>query len=107
MISSTEFAVAMPTLDEQIADIMDSFDFGLMRRVMEFMDWKWAGVDEVTGAGLFLPTEDDLRIVASRMLREVAGREGDCTQSTCGFVVKKQHGLINLYFVAEQWENLP
>jgi hypothetical protein len=98
---------ALLSLDEQIAEIMDSFDFGLMHRVMEFMGWKWAGVDEVTGAGLFLPTEYDLRTVARRMLRDVAGREGEITQRTCGFVVTKRHGLLSLYFVAEQRENLP
>lgn len=95
------------TLDEQIEEIMESFSFDQMRGVMEFMGWKWAGVDEVTGAELFLPTVEDLHILARRMLREVAGKEGDNSLRTCGFAVTKRHGLLNLYFIAEYWENLP
>lgn len=95
-----------PTLDEQIDEIMESFNFGEMRGVMEFLGWKWPGVDEVTGAGLFLPTVEDLRILAERLLREVAGKREDNSLRTCGFAVTKRHGLLSLYFVAEYWENL-
>lgn len=101
MISET------PTLDEQITEIMDTFDFALMHRVMEFMGWRWAGVDEVTGAGLFLPAEADLRTLARRMLREVAAHDGDNTRSTGGFAATKRHGFLSLSFVAEYWEMLP
>lgn len=96
-----------PSLDAQLTDILECFDFALMQRVMEFMGWRWAGVDEVTGAGLFLPTEDDLRIVARRMLCEVAAAEGDATRQTAGFKATKRHGYLTLYFVAEYWEILP
>lgn len=96
-----------PTLDEQIDEIMESFNFDQMRDVMEFMGWKWPGVDEVTGAELFLPTVEDLRIRAGQMLREVAGIGKDNSLRTCGFVVTKRHGLLSLYFVAEQTEHLP
>ncbi|MET0646411.1 MAG: hypothetical protein ABW208_07295 [Pyrinomonadaceae bacterium] len=96
-----------PTLDEQIDEIMESFNFDQTRGVMEFLGLKWAGVDEVTGAETFLPTVEDMRILAGRMLREVAGIAKDNSLRTCGFVVTKRHGLLSLYFVAEQTEHLP
>jgi hypothetical protein len=96
-----------PTLDEQIEEIMESFNFDQMRGVMEFLNMRWAGVDEVTGDETFLPTVEDLRVLAGRMLREVAGIAKDNSLRTCGFVTTKRHGLLNLYFVAEQTEHLP
>ena len=96
-----------PTLDDQIEEIMESFNFDQMRGVMEFLGWKWPGVDEVSGAETFLPTVEDLRMLAGRMLREVAGIARDNSLRTCGFVVKKRRGLLSLYFVAEQTEHLP
>lgn len=94
------------SLDEQIEEIMRSFDFSSVHRLMVFMGWKWEGVDEVTGASQFLPTPYDLRVLARRMLREVAGREGNNTLRRCGFAANKREGHLNLYFIGEQEGNL-
>lgn len=96
-----------PSLDEQIDEIMDSFDFCLMRRVMEMLDWRWTTVNEETGEVGCIPTEYDLRTVARRMLREVAGWEDGGKAQRAGFVALKRDNYLSLYFTAEWQEFYP
>lgn len=96
------------SLDDQMKDILESFDFLLMHRIMLKMDWKWAGINEVTGEYGYFPEEDDLRILAQRLLFEVAGEDAPfASRQTCGFIAQKRHGYLALYFVATYWEVLP
>lgn len=104
-MSALLLTLKLPSLDEQIEEIMESFNFVLVHRVMELSGMTWDGVDEVTGASAFMPTPYDLRLVADRMLREVAGREGNNSLRIGGFVVTKRHGHLNLYFITKQEEN--
>jgi hypothetical protein len=47
-----------------IDEILDEFNFAKVRKAMEALDWKWAGVG--------IPTIDDLRNEAHRLLRGAA-----------------------------------
>ncbi len=97
-----------PPLDEQMQDILESFDFTLMANVMRSLDWKWMGINEVTGEPGFIPGAIDLRFLAERMLIQVAGEDSPFVpHQTCGFVAQKRHGYLALYFVPTYWEVSP
>jgi hypothetical protein len=90
-----------PSLDDQIEEIAETFDFDAVRTLMIAQGWKWPGVAEVTGEDGWLPTAEDMETLARRMLREVAGRVKDGTLRRVGFVASKRHGLLSLHFSAE------
>ena len=51
-------------VNQMIDKILDEFNFAKVRKAMEALDWKWAGVG--------IPTIDDLRNEAHRLLRGAA-----------------------------------
>lgn len=95
-----------PTLDEQMREILESYDFVAILSVMEVNGWRWLGVDEKSGADMFFPTVEDMQVLARHMLRTVAGKVGDNTMRTAGFVAAKRHGLLSFYFTAERGDFL-
>jgi hypothetical protein len=51
-------------VNKMIAEILDEFNFAKVQSAMEALDWKWAGVG--------IPTIDDLRNEAHRLLKGAA-----------------------------------
>jgi hypothetical protein len=51
-------------VNQMIDNILDEFNFAKVRKAMEALDWKWASVG--------IPTIDDLRNEAHRLLRGAA-----------------------------------
>ena len=56
--------VYLDPVNKMIDDIMDEFNFAKVQSAMHHLDWKWAGVG--------IPTIDDLRKEAERLLRGAA-----------------------------------
>jgi hypothetical protein len=52
------------TLEEQLDEIMDHFDFRRVALMMEAVGWKWERID-------CTPSESDLRARARQLLKEV------------------------------------
>lgn len=97
-----------PPLDDQMRDILESFDFGIMADTMLNLNWKWAGINEATGEIGYFPETIDLRVLAQRLLMEVAAEDSEfATRQTCGFIAQKRCGYLALYFVAEYWDVSP
>ena len=79
-------------IQKQIEDIMDEFNFGEVRKVMESLEWTW----HETGC---IPEEYDLRKSARKLLRHAAemidekevGTSGGST-STGGFYATSKAG---------------
>jgi hypothetical protein len=63
-------------LENQLDEIMDSFDFKKVKKMMEAVDWVWATTDGE------VPDEYELRKAARRMMRVAINGE-EC--STGGF----------------------
>lgn len=78
-------------IQKQIEDIMDEFNFGEVRRVMELLDWTW----HETGC---VPEEYDLRKGARKLLRHAAEMIDDSldlsggSTSTGGFYATSRAG---------------
>ena len=53
-------------LDKMIDEIMDEFNFAQVHKVMVALDWKWASSKN------YIPSMDELRIEAERLLRDAA-----------------------------------
>ena len=83
-----------------IDDIMDSFDFNKVHKVMEFLDWQWR--DEG------VPDEYSLKREARRLLRDAI--ENKTSISTGGFIVKYYPAdndggeWVKLAFELESWD---
>lgn len=92
--------------EKHIKHVMDNFDFDRIQSVMEFMNWKWFigrnGVND-----FLIPTVEDLKKTATRLLSDVAQQPPHCTISTGGFVVTKHDDWIELAFNLESIESYP
>ena len=66
------------TLQEEIDNIMDTFDFGRVKQIMDDSDWKWGDGN----GGMCVPCETELRQSARRLLNGL--RESSIT-ATGGF----------------------
>ena len=53
-------------LDKMIDEIMDEFNFATVHKTMVALDWKWASSKN------YIPSMDELRAEAERLLRDVA-----------------------------------
>lgn len=82
---------------EAIAEIMDAFDFDKVRRVMDTLEWEWAGVG--------VPDNYTIRSRARDMLTEAI--EKQTRVDTGGFVAEyhpEDGGCIRLSFELESWD---
>jgi hypothetical protein len=90
-------------IQEQIDEIMDTFDFERVHKVMEYLDWTWGGYPES-------PSISVIRIHARERLKD-AVKHG--SSNTGGFVATKEEGAVggepwvsmNLLFAVEQTLN--
>jgi hypothetical protein len=106
--------VCSDPVDRMVEDMLDGFDFSKVQRTMLALNWKW------TFAEHLIPTEDELKVEAERLLRQAAkGRldefeeyhwEVPITASTDGFEAraycdesKTQISGLELVFVVSEW----
>jgi len=84
---------------DAIDNIMDNFKFEQVRKVMELLDWEWAGTEEG------VPTIPELRREARRLLK--MSFEEKTNVSTGGFHVMYESNddgeFIQLMFAVEEW----
>jgi hypothetical protein len=85
--------------EAQVGEVLASFDFELVHRVMESLDWTWANLDRV-------PTKKELVAEAGRLLRELAGAPG--VLGSGGLRASyKEDGTLSLKFIlSESWSDL-
>ena len=76
------------TLRDQIDNIMDTFDFGRVREIMDALDWKWS----MPAGGSGVPEEVELRQSARRLLRSL--RECSITSSGGFTAVLSDDGVM-------------
>ena len=102
-------------LDKMINEIMDEFNFARVHKAMVALDWKWASSKS------YIPSMDDLRETAERLLRGAAeSRLGDykgehwelgIINATGGFQAtafcdeaKTRITGLDLKFVVSEWD---
>ena len=85
---------------DAIDNIMDNFKFEQVRKVMELLDWEWAGTEEG------VPTIPELRREARRLLK--MSFEEKTNVSTGGFHVMYESNddgeFIQLMFAVDEWD---
>lgn len=84
---------------QQVEEVLDSFDFDRVHRVMESLTWTWANLDRV-------PTRAELVAEARRLLMELEGRPG--VHGSGGLRASyKEDGTLSLKFIlCESWSDL-
>lgn len=94
---------------KMIDEVMDSFDFGKVASVMEFLGWKWGDCD---GSKATVPDERTIRKEARRIMAQVIkDNQGECDGESCvacgGLMVlfKDGHnGYLRLSFEVADYE---
>jgi hypothetical protein len=102
----------MDFYDEQIAHIMEHFDFDKVQKVMLLTGWKWQHYEGTEGY-MAVPGVDHLRKRTRELLENVCGEEEGATRSssTGGFIARNDNSILSLEFILEdadgedaQWE---
>ena len=89
--------------------IMDNFDFGKVYKVMEFLDWKWSGYDEITEGDIRAYARKQIKLCLYNMLRY---GESEFSIECGGFFVHTHNQTedndkvyISLRFSLASWDN--
>jgi hypothetical protein len=84
------------TFADQVEEVIGSFDFLRVHRVMESLGWTWANVERV-------PTSAEIEAEARRLLLELEGRPG--VRGSGGLRASyKENGTLSLKFIlCESW----
>ena len=86
--------------------VLDNFDFEKVHKVMEFLEWKWAGYDEISIG--------DLRQYARKLIKNclsgmIKGNENQFSIECAGFVVQSYQYdddvRFSLRFSLASWDN--
>jgi hypothetical protein len=85
--------------EQQMAEVLETFDFERVHRVMESLAWTWANLDRV-------PTRAELMAEARRLLAELNGKPG--VHGSGGLRASyKDDGTLSLKFIlCESWSDL-
>ncbi|MGA2766398.1 MAG: hypothetical protein ABSG17_23885 [Spirochaetia bacterium] len=83
----------------QVEEVLSTFDFDRVHRVMESLAWTWANLDRV-------PTKAELSAEGRRLLAELGGRPG--VLGSGGLRASyKEDGTLSLKFIlCESWSDL-
>jgi hypothetical protein len=94
-----EMATEQKRFEQQVAEVLASFDFDRVHRVMELLAWTWANLDRT-------PSRGELIDEADRLLRELQGKPG--VHGSGGLRASyKEDGTLSLKFIlCESWSDL-
>ena len=98
-------AVNRKKLEEALDEIMDNFDFEKVANIMNYLGWKWASVDTEDN----IPTEDDIREHAAKLLWDVCNDPENNIHATGGFEAEKDFSdpnkpFVSLRFILESYD---
>jgi hypothetical protein len=85
------------TMDNQIEEILQEFNFYKVHHVMTTLDWVWSNEDGT----LSVPSVGRIKRMAKHLLIAVANRCA-CTKSG-GFTARNDEGCLSLEFVVEDY----
>jgi hypothetical protein len=86
----------MKSFEAKIEEVIESFDFDLVSRVMEWLGWTWANLGRV-------PTNRELVAEARRLLRELEETPGVLGSGGLR-ASRKDDGSLSLKFIlCESW----
>ncbi|MGO9309757.1 MAG: hypothetical protein ACLQDL_12125 [Spirochaetia bacterium] len=85
--------------EQQVEEVLATFDFARVHHVMESLSWTWANLDRV-------PTRAELMAEARRLLAELDGKPG--VHGSGGLRASyKDDGTLSLKFIlCESWSDL-
>ena len=82
--------------EQQVEEILASFDFDRVHRVMESLHWSWANLDRT-------PTKRELVAEAGRLLRELEGKPGVIGSGGLRASYKEDGALSLKFILSESW----
>lgn len=88
-----------PEQQRQVAEVLATFDFALMRRIMVTLDWRWS---QGPGQADAVPTVDQIRAAAREKLEHVMGPYSSGYIASGGLVARREldTGFLSLSFEA-------
>ena len=81
--------------ETQIENILESFDFGRVKKAMRALNWKYSTSDLKE----YFPDIQELKNTAKECLEHAIKRN---FSETGGFLATHEFGVLNLYFVLEE-----
>jgi hypothetical protein len=84
--------------EEQVLEVLESFDFDRAHRTMEYLDWTWASLGRI-------PTKREITAEAGRLLRELAGKPGVLGSGGLRASLKEDGTLSLKFVVCESWSD--
>jgi hypothetical protein len=84
--------------EEQVLEVLDSFDFDRAHRTMEYLDWTWASLGRI-------PAKREITAEAGRLLRELAGKPGVLGSGGLRASLKEDGTLSLKFIVCESWSD--
>jgi hypothetical protein len=94
----TNVAQAPIQFDAQVEEVLASFDFDRVVRVMEWLHWTWANLGRV-------PTRAELVAEAERLLRELNGEPGILGSGGLRASLKEDGALSLKFILCETWSD--
>ena len=90
----------MKTFEEHWTEILGNFDWDKVRKIMEFLDWKW--VDHNSES---VPSIGRIIMRAEELCRSAYNDKG--IHQSGGFVATFEDEVLMLTFVVEEWYTEP
>jgi hypothetical protein len=84
--------------EQQVREVVESFDFARAHRTMESLDWSWASLGRI-------PTRAELAAEAGRLLRELGGKPGVLGSGGLRASLKEDGTLSLKFIVCESWSD--
>ncbi len=89
------------SFNSKINDVISTFDFARVKKVMDHLSWTWAGYRGT-------PEPEALVQKATELLREVRNKPGQVCGSGGFRASHKKNGILSLKFVlTESWSDPP
>lgn len=82
---------------EQIEENLNSLDFDMIRKVMEFLDWRW--IDTKTNLRR-IPEKEELRKMANICMNRALDANG--VYSSGGFEAEAIDGIVEIRFILDR-----
>ena len=91
-------------MDKDIENIIKSFDFAKVHKVMEHLEWFWAGSQTESR----VPSIGELVLHAKALMEQTQAealerRINRVALGSGGFQVNYEDGIMNLQFVLDEW----
>jgi hypothetical protein len=87
------------SLELQVKQIMDTFDFQKVHKAIMLMDLRW---NNAATNHQEIPTIEEIKNIAYELLTDAIEGHDRVEHMSGGFITKKESGVLSMFFVIEE-----